>query len=362
MASTVFSGTKVKALKDKLDLNGSAVIDGAAVSASTVVISDASKTIKSSTVTTTELGYLSGATAALQTQLNTKLPTSGTLNSSGVFFNSSDSAITNNELTFDIAASTLSTPSLIAQNNAVSSAGPSATFYKTRAAGNISGNDELGTLVFKGFVSSSPTVGATIKATKISASNNDSQLVLSTGISNVLTDVLNLYSTVSAGVNVLSKTAIGVIDPATGSNQVLLKAANATNNQTYTLPSAYPTSNGMSLISDTSGTMTWQKSAVASTNDVAPATATVAALGTANIYSLTTNSAIVYASIENSSVSAYQMVRALVVKSGTGYDIANSIAGTANFGGVNLDVTSGGIVQLTGSSVSATIKYRVMVN
>lgn len=77
MGASFIQGDKIKQLKSKLDLNGDAVLDGSAITASRVVISDGSKNIQSSTITTTELGRLSGVSADIQTQLDGKLAASG---------------------------------------------------------------------------------------------------------------------------------------------------------------------------------------------------------------------------------------------------------------------------------------------
>lgn len=57
-----------------LDMNGTGSVILTDLSATTVPYLDASKKIKSSAVTPTELGYVSGVTSALQTQLNLKAP------------------------------------------------------------------------------------------------------------------------------------------------------------------------------------------------------------------------------------------------------------------------------------------------
>jgi hypothetical protein len=54
---------------------GGALVEAPAITASRALISDSNGIATHSSVTSTELGYLSGATSALQTQINTKAPT-----------------------------------------------------------------------------------------------------------------------------------------------------------------------------------------------------------------------------------------------------------------------------------------------
>ena len=58
-------------------VHGSITNDGKLGTASRAVVTDGSKVISVSSITSTELGYLSGVTSAIQTQLNGKLSTSG---------------------------------------------------------------------------------------------------------------------------------------------------------------------------------------------------------------------------------------------------------------------------------------------
>ncbi len=60
----------------RLDLND---IRSTSLSANTVLIADSSKNIRSSTITSTELSYLSGATSNIQAQLNMDIPSYGEL-------------------------------------------------------------------------------------------------------------------------------------------------------------------------------------------------------------------------------------------------------------------------------------------
>lgn len=358
MSAVVFSGTKVRALKNKLDLNGSAIIDGSSVSASTVIISDASKNIISSSVSLTELNSVSGATGNLQAQINTKLSTSGTLAGSAIFFNNSGSAVTDSDLTFDSSTNTLNSQNINLDNDTATSSGASAIFDKTRS-GPINANDQIGVLVFKGNVAGSDTIVGTIQNIKVSSTGSESLFILSTNNTQLLSVGNN---SVSAKVDTYVKGTIQVQDPGVGSQSIGIKAPTGIAGNTYTLPASAPSVNGQALTSDTSGNMSWSTVATATTGDIAPTSKTVAAAGTVTLFSMAgINSAFLYASIENTAVSAYQTVQALIVKSGTGYEISNTIAGTANFGGVNLDTSSTNVV-LANPSVSATIRYRVMVN
>jgi hypothetical protein len=69
--TTASSGTQT--LRMTLDSIGN--MNLASLTAATALVSDASKNIISSAVTATELGYVSGVTSAIQTQLNGKAPT-----------------------------------------------------------------------------------------------------------------------------------------------------------------------------------------------------------------------------------------------------------------------------------------------
>lgn len=69
MPASYITSDKVKQLKAKLDLNGTAILDGSSITASTVIIADTSKNIISSGTSTTELSYLVGVTGSLQTQI-----------------------------------------------------------------------------------------------------------------------------------------------------------------------------------------------------------------------------------------------------------------------------------------------------
>jgi hypothetical protein len=70
-----FAGAKT--FNSKADLTQSATLSGE--TASRALITDGSKDIRTSSVTSTELGYVSGVTSAIQTQLNGKEPTITTL-------------------------------------------------------------------------------------------------------------------------------------------------------------------------------------------------------------------------------------------------------------------------------------------
>lgn len=70
--------------------SGGAVVEAAAITASRALISDANGIPTHSTVTSTELGYLSGVTSAIQTQLGTKLADPMTTRGDIVYRNSSN--------------------------------------------------------------------------------------------------------------------------------------------------------------------------------------------------------------------------------------------------------------------------------
>jgi hypothetical protein len=73
-AIAIYSGTTGKIIKNSLaTVNGSGEITSPSLTASRALVSGASKEIQSSAVTATELGYVSGVTSALQTQLNDKV-------------------------------------------------------------------------------------------------------------------------------------------------------------------------------------------------------------------------------------------------------------------------------------------------
>jgi hypothetical protein len=60
---------------DRLTFNGNPLIGGSALSASRALQTDGSGVLSASSVTSTELGYLSGVSSAIQTQINAKAPT-----------------------------------------------------------------------------------------------------------------------------------------------------------------------------------------------------------------------------------------------------------------------------------------------
>lgn len=63
---------------DQLTFNGNAIIPATALTASRALQTSAGSVIEASTVTSTELGHLSGVTSAIQTQINTKITASST--------------------------------------------------------------------------------------------------------------------------------------------------------------------------------------------------------------------------------------------------------------------------------------------
>lgn len=93
-----FQGDKIKILKDKLSLNDAAVIDGSQIDPSTVLITDSNNNVLSSDITSTELGYLDGVTANIQTQLNSVTPNP---NDQALTSFSVSSAVTNNIITLN---------------------------------------------------------------------------------------------------------------------------------------------------------------------------------------------------------------------------------------------------------------------
>ncbi len=68
---------------------GGAIVEAAAVTASRALISDANGIPTHSSVTSTELGYVSGVTSAIQTQINTKASSTGWTNYSAMSVNGS---------------------------------------------------------------------------------------------------------------------------------------------------------------------------------------------------------------------------------------------------------------------------------
>lgn len=76
-ASTLWGTNGSTTLRMKLDTSGNLSITG--LTASTALATDSSKNLVSSATTATELGYVNGVTSAIQTQLNARATTAGTL-------------------------------------------------------------------------------------------------------------------------------------------------------------------------------------------------------------------------------------------------------------------------------------------
>lgn len=102
ITGTLSSQTDLQSALDlKLNLTGGTVsgnISNSVLTASTALVADASKNISSSTTTATELGYVSGVTSAIQTQINAAKTPGGLnlqfqYNNSGAF--AGDTAVTN---------------------------------------------------------------------------------------------------------------------------------------------------------------------------------------------------------------------------------------------------------------------------
>jgi hypothetical protein len=85
---TIFIGQNMDTLETLLNNKANSITGGATtilssnLTANKALLSDANGKVASSNVTNTELGYLSGVTSAIQTQLNGKLPTVTTLGTS----------------------------------------------------------------------------------------------------------------------------------------------------------------------------------------------------------------------------------------------------------------------------------------
>lgn len=244
-----FQGDKIKLLKSKLNLNNSATIRGDLINTNTVVVADGSKDIKSSTVTTTELGYLSGATGDIQDQLNNKI--------------GNDPLVS---LTGDLAVT-----------------------------GSISTED---------------------------------------------------------GVEFIDSTYTIRLQPPTLSG-----------NSTYTLPATTPVANGYVLSSTTAGTMSWvQQSGGGATGDISNTNFAVSASTTNSIVTFDSSlqSAHIFWSLHNVDNNAHQAGNSIAVHKNASWELISTIAGTATFGGVNLTITSGGVLQLDNPSVTGTFIYRVL--
>lgn len=112
--------------------NGSIVFPQ--LTATTVPILSGSKTLTSSAVTPTELGYLSGVSSAIQTQLNAKVGTIGTIDSQVAAANGA--VITGSSLVMQSASATV--PGLV--NLTTQSFAGNKTFTGTIAASNFSGS------------------------------------------------------------------------------------------------------------------------------------------------------------------------------------------------------------------------------
>jgi hypothetical protein len=305
-----FQGSKIKILKPILSLNGEAEIDGSAISASKVMISDGDKSVKSSTVTTTELDYLIGTTAAIQGQINAVA--AGVLPAGNITVSGNLGVTGTTSLTGSLTAAAITGTSL-----------------------TINGNE---------------TVTGTLNVTGLSTLGSINSPAVTAGA-------------FTATGNVLVQNELRLEDPDSGINYVALKASTTqAADHTYTLPSSLPVSDGQAMVSTTAGTMSWTSVAVAGTYDVPNTTFTVSASLTNTIITLNAaiNSAHIFWSLHNGVADAHQAGNSVAIKKNSSYELINTIAGSATFGDVNLTITSGGAIQLDTPSVSGTMYYRIL--
>jgi len=75
ISATTLASPNTGAATEQFAVSDAGAIFSNSLTASTLLVSDASKNVVSSAVTSTEAGYLSGVTSAIQTQLNAKAPT-----------------------------------------------------------------------------------------------------------------------------------------------------------------------------------------------------------------------------------------------------------------------------------------------
>jgi len=82
-------------LVTRLSITDAGAVNIAGLTASTALVADASKNVISSSVTSTELGYLSGVTSAIQTQLDAKVAKSTATAKGDIFVATASATITN---------------------------------------------------------------------------------------------------------------------------------------------------------------------------------------------------------------------------------------------------------------------------
>jgi len=89
------SGPSLNALVTRLSISDAGAINIPGFTASRVLVSDASKNLISSSVTSTELGYVSGVTSAIQTQLDAKVAKSTATAKGDIFVATASATVTN---------------------------------------------------------------------------------------------------------------------------------------------------------------------------------------------------------------------------------------------------------------------------
>ena len=95
-----------------LTITNTGVLNVPALTASRALVTDASKNIAVSTTTSTELGYVSGVTSAIQTQLNSKFALPALTAGSVLFSDGTTIAQDNTNLNFNDATNVLSVPTV----------------------------------------------------------------------------------------------------------------------------------------------------------------------------------------------------------------------------------------------------------
>ena len=110
------------------------------LTASTALVSDASKNVISSAVTTTELGYLSGVTSAIQTQLDAKVATSGRLKLSRVAVADADYTVLTSDYYVGLSSITVSRTFTLP---AAATAGNGSILVFKDESGSVSGTVKL---------------------------------------------------------------------------------------------------------------------------------------------------------------------------------------------------------------------------
>lgn len=123
----MFDGNTISSTNTNGDIvlnpNGSGGVQFNDLTATTVPYLDANKELVSSSVTPTELGYVSGVTSAIQTQLNAKMDEVSSTDEAIVRFNGTTGSVQNSSVTIDDSANMSGANTIAVGNGTVSAPG-----------------------------------------------------------------------------------------------------------------------------------------------------------------------------------------------------------------------------------------------